>query len=166
MDLTAAPLELGRVEGFADLPRLEPEPPASERRDLHTVDPGLGPELARREADRCLRCDLRLGYRMPPRPPARETRLPLDESGLERVAQREGVARFYNAGGELLEIIGGPDMRALVAERIGAARAAAFDFEACPMYTQRQNELLSHYMEAHGRMPPGVREEDDLNDLF
>jgi NADPH-dependent glutamate synthase beta subunit-like oxidoreductase/NAD-dependent dihydropyrimidine dehydrogenase PreA subunit len=167
MDPTPPPLALGRVEGFADLPRLEPERPASGRcSDLLAVDPGLGPERARREADRCLRCDLRLGYRPPPRPPAREARLPLDESGLERVTEGEGVVRFYSSSGELMEIVGGPDMRALVAERLGAERAATFDFEPCAMYTQRQNELLSQYMEAHGRMPPGVRKEDELDELF
>ena len=167
LDDTPAPLALGRVEGFADLPRLEPERSASGGgSDLLAVDPGLGPERARREADRCLRCDLRLGYRPPPRPPAREARLPLDESGLERAAEGEGVVRFYAPSGEVLEIAGGPDMRALVAERLGAERAATFDFELCPMYTQRQNELLSQYLEAHGRMPPGVREEDELDDLF
>jgi NADPH-dependent glutamate synthase beta subunit-like oxidoreductase len=167
MDSTPAPSALGRAEGFTDLPRLEPERPAPDRHaGLFAVEPGLGPERARREADRCLRCDLRLGYRSPPRPPAREARFPLDEPGLQRVAEEEGVVRFYDSQGEVLEIVGGPDMRALVAERRGAGRAASFDFEPCPMYTQRQNELLSQYMEAHGRMPPGVREEDELDDLF
>lgn len=167
MDSTPAPVTLGRVEGFADLPRLEPGPPASNRRqDLHSLAPGLGQDSARREADRCLRCDLRLGYRSPPRPPAREERLPLDESAPGRVTRDGGVVRFYGSQGELLEITGGPDMRALVEERLGAERAVTFDFEPCPMYTQRQNELLSQYMEAHGRMPPGVREEDELDDLF
>ncbi len=167
MDSTPTPSVLGRVEGFADLPRVEPEHPAPDRSsDLLRVDPGLGPERARREADRCLRCDLRLGYRTPPSPPARETRLPLDESGLDRVTREEGVVRFFSSSGELVEIVGGPDMRALVAERLGAERAATFDLEPCPMYTQRQNELLSHYMEAHGRMPPGAREEDELEELF
>jgi len=167
LDSTPAPVALGRVDGFADLPRLEPERPArNDRPFLLAVQPGLGQERSRKEADRCLRCDLRLGYRSPPRPPARETRFPLDESAIGRVDEEEGVVRFYGPEGDVLEIVGGPDMRALVAERLGAERAAAFDVEPCPMYTQRQNELISQYVEAHGRMPRGVREEDDLDDLF
>jgi hypothetical protein len=57
-------------------------------------------------------------------------------------------------------------MRHEVSERLGTEGAICFEFEACPMYTQRQNELLSQYMEAHGRMPPGLGGEDDLDDLY
>jgi hypothetical protein len=122
--------------------------------------------LARAEADRCLRCDLRLQYRAPEAPPSREERFALSEASLDRVPAEEGVVCFYDPEGEVLEIVGGPDMRFEVSDRLDADRAATFSWEACPMYTQRQNELLSHYMEVHGEMPPGVREEDDLDDLF
>ena len=57
-------------------------------------------------------------------------------------------------------------MRKEVADRLTAERAATFDFEACPLYTQRQNELISQYAAAHGKMPPGICDEDDLDDLF
>ncbi|MFQ5601035.1 MAG: FAD-dependent oxidoreductase [Candidatus Krumholzibacteriia bacterium] len=164
---TAAPIALGRIEGFASLPRLEPEPLRREQSlDLEALPPGLSAELACREANRCLRCDLRLGYRTPAPPPSRQARLSLDAAGLAQVPESDGVVRFYGAAGELLEIVGGADMRHEVRERLGAERAASFDFEPCPMYTQRQNELLSQYMEAHGRMPPGVSEDDDLDGLF
>ena len=88
------------------------------------------------------------------------------ESSLDEVPDAEGVVRFFDANGEVLEIVGGPSMRNEVRERLGAEKAACFDFEPCSMYTQRQNELLSQYMETHGCMPPGIREEDDLDDLF
>jgi thioredoxin reductase len=171
IDLALGPREvpgvLGRVEGFASLPRLEPERQSPKPRPgLETLPAGLGPERARREADRCLRCDLRLGYRAPAEPPRREVRLPLDDAGLAEVPEAEGVVRFYAAEGELLAIVGAPDMRHEVCERLGSEGAASFEFEACPMYTQRQNELLSQYMEAHGRMPPGLGGEDDLDDLY
>ncbi|UCE01557.1 MAG: FAD-dependent oxidoreductase [Candidatus Latescibacterota bacterium] len=159
-----APVALGRVESFATLPRSEPQP--LQCLEVDALPPGLGPEIARREADRCLRCDLRLAYKAPARPPSRTTRLPVTQASLERVPQSEGVLRFYDADGEIVEIVGGPDMRREVQERLGAERGACFDFEPCPMYTQRQNELLSQYMEAHGRMPPGVSGEEDLDDLF
>ena len=159
------PVALGRVEGFASLGRLEPVPPESGL-ELEAPPPGLGPERARQEADRCLRCDLRLGYRSPQRPPARATQLPLTEASLPAVPADEGVVRFFDEAGEVVEIVGGPDMRAEVAERLGAERAASLDFEACPMFTQRQNELLARFLEQHGRMPPGAGEEDDLDELF
>ena len=73
---------------------------------------------------------------------------------------------FYDPAGEILEIVGGPNMRTEVQDRLDAGPEIVFDWDAHPMYTQRQNELLSQYMEAHGGTPPGVREEDDLDDLF
>ena len=171
IDLALGPREvpgvLGRMAGFASLPRLEPERQSSGLiPGLETLPAGLGAERARREADRCLRCDLRLGYRAPVRPPRREVRLPLDEAGLAQVPDVEGVVRFYGAEGDLLEIVGAPDMRHEVSERLGSERAVSVEFELFPMYTQRQNELLSQYMEAHGRMPPGLSEEDELDDLY
>jgi len=162
-----APAGLGRVEGFTSLPRLEPEPPPEEHRSsLDTAAPGLGAERAREEADRCLRCDLRLLYHRPPTPPARQERLALSEESLALVPEGDGVVCFYDQAGEILEIVGGSDMRAEVEERLDAGPEVLFDFEPHPMFTQRQNELLSRYMESHGKMPPGVREEDDLDDLF
>ena len=160
------PAALGRVEGFATLARLEPPRGAVRAPALDEVAPGLGAERAAREADRCLRCDLRLGYRSPPAPPARVARLALCAESLERVPAADGVVRFYDAGGELLAIAGAADMRAELAAQLGAERAATFDFEPCAMYTQRQNELLGRYMEQHGHAPPGVSDEDDLDDLF
>jgi NADPH-dependent glutamate synthase beta subunit-like oxidoreductase len=153
---TETPTALGRVEGFCTQPRLEPEQDTDR----------LGPQRAQQEADRCLRCDLRLSYRPVLLPPAREARLPLDEEAVEQVPAAEGVVRFYDSDGDLLEIVGGGDMRQEIADRLGEERAATFDFEPCPMYTQRQNELLSQYMETHGKMPPGVSDDDDLDDLF
>jgi NADPH-dependent glutamate synthase beta subunit-like oxidoreductase len=162
-----APATLGRVDAFATLPRFEPQPLAAEQcLELDTLQPGLGPELASREADRCLRCDLRLTYQAPVRPPSSTTQLALEESNLDRVPKSEGVVCFYSADAEIVEIVGGPDMHHEVRERLESERATRFDFEPCPMYTQRQNELLSQYVEAHGRMPPGAKAEEDLDDLF
>ncbi len=58
----------------------------------------------------------------------------------------------------LLEIVGTPDMRREVTSRLGSGRVecVTFDYEACAMYTQRQNELLSQYLEIHGEAPRGV----------
>ncbi len=159
---------LGRSEGFAARPRLEPSrTDALVRLTLGDVRPGLGPECARAEADRCLRCDLRLAYHSPVPPPNAEARLPMDQASVERVLEVEGVLRFYAADGAVLAIVGTVNGRQELAARIGSGgRAATFDFEACPMYTQRQNELLSQFVEMHGRMPPGIGGDDDVDELF
>ena len=159
---------LGRSEGFADRPRLEPPPiGAPGRPTLCDVRPGLGPERARAEADRCLRCDLRFAYRSPVLPPKAESRLPMEAASVERVPEVEGVLRFYAADGAVLAIVGTANGRQELAGHIGdGGHAATFDFEACPMYTQRQNELLSQFVEVHGRMPPGVGGDDEIDDLF
>jgi len=164
---TGAKPTLGRVEGFASTPRLEPACPVADGPfDPWMLPPGLGAADAQREAARCLRCDLRLTYRAPARPPARRARLVFDPVIVAEVPEREGVLRFYDGAGDILEIVGGPNMREELAGRLAGGRAATFDIETCAMYTQRQNELLSQFIEAHGRMPAGVSAEESLDDLF
>jgi hypothetical protein len=163
----AARPTLGRDDGFAAWPRLEPaHDHAHGTADPWMLAPGLGAVDARREAARCLRCDLRLTYRAPVRPPARRARLVFDPSIVAEVPECEGVLRFYDEAGEILAIVGGPNVREELASRLADGRAATFDIEACVMYTQRQNELLSLFIEAHGRMPAGVSAEESLDDLF
>jgi NADPH-dependent glutamate synthase beta subunit-like oxidoreductase len=164
---TAARPTLGRDEGFAARPRLEPACHSSDGpADPWMLPPGLGAADAQREAARCLRCDLRLAYRAPLRPPVRRARLVFDPTIVAEVPECEGVLRFYDEAGEILAIVGGPNVREELASRLAGGRAATFDVEACAMYTQRQNELLSLFIEAHGRMPAGVSAEESLDDLF
>ncbi len=163
----AARPTLGRDPGFSTRPRLEPAARCSlGPADAWTPPPGPGAADARLEAARCLRCDLRLTYRSPVRPPARRARLVFDRGVVGEVPEREGVLRFYDETGEILAIVGGPNMREELASRLPTGRAASFDVEACAMYTQRQNELLSQFIEAHGHMPAGVSAEESLDDLF
>jgi hypothetical protein len=164
---TEARQTLGRDAGFSASPRLEPGDSAWHGRSEPWMPPaGLGADDARREAARCLRCDLRLAYRAPVRPPARRARLAFDPGVVGEVPECEGVLRFYDEAGQILAIVGGPNMREELASRLAAGRAATFDVEACAMYTQRQNEMLSQFVETHGRMPPGVSAEESLDDLF
>ena len=62
LDATEPDRELGRVEGFAALPRTPmPRLPLSDATgSFALVEHGYSPLEALREADRCLRCDLRL----------------------------------------------------------------------------------------------------------
>ena len=158
---------LGRAEGFAARPRLEPAAPAaSSTLSLAEVAPGLGRDRAVLEADRCLRCDLRLEYRKPVWPPTGRSRLVLAASSVGLIPEVEGVLRFFDPAGEIVGIVGTANLRLELTTAIGAARATHVEFETSPMYTQRQNELLAQFVEVHGRMPAGVGGEDDVDELF
>jgi formate dehydrogenase (NADP+) beta subunit len=158
---------LGRAEGFTERTRLEPVSSTTRAwLSLNEVAPGLGSDRAATEADRCLRCDLRLEYRKPVWPPSGRSRLVLAASSLESVPEVEGVLRFLDSAGEIAAIVGTANLRLELSGALGAQRATQFEFEICPMYTQRQNELLAQFVEAHGRMPAGLGGDDDVDDLF
>jgi formate dehydrogenase beta subunit len=158
---------LGRSAGFAARPRLEPVS-THKGTSLGVSDsvPGLGADRAAAEADRCLRCDLRLEYREPRRPPSGRARHVLEAVSVDSVPENEGVIRYFDHEGDIVGIVGTANLRQEVAGTIGAARATHFEFETSPMYTQRQNELLAQFVEAHGRMPSGPGGNDDVDDLF
>jgi len=42
-------------------------------------------------------------------------------------------------------------------------KAEYFIYEADPMFTKRESELLQQYLQKHGKMPDS---DDDLDDLF
>jgi hypothetical protein len=44
-------------------------------------------------------------------------------------------------------------------------RAKYFLYDQDPMYSKRESELIQEYLQQHGRMPAGERD-DDLDDLF
>lgn len=96
-----------------------------------------------------------------------EDRLPLKAEVIEgEVPAKEGVFRLFDADGNVLQITGVMDLRAaLLAVLHGspAGEARTFRFEEDPMYTQRESEMLAHYLQEHGRMPKG---NDVLGDLF
>lgn len=84
----------------------------------------------------------------------------------EEVPAKEGVFRLFDADGHVLQITGVMDLRAaLLASLDGsfAGEARTFRFEEDPMYTQRESEMLAHYLQEHGRMPKG---NDVSGDLF
>lgn len=84
----------------------------------------------------------------------------------EEVPANEGVFRLFDAAGNVLLISGVMNLQAaLLASLAGslAGEACTFRFEEDPMYTQRESEILAHYLQEHGRMPKG---NDVLGDLF
>jgi len=154
---------VGRIEGFADLPRQRvPElSPAERRRGFKEVALGFDPEGAGKEASRCLQCDLRLGIKRVISPPARL--LKWTEANIQLVPEREGVYQLLDSNKKVLFIKGVMNMRESLVEVFEENdKVAWFEYEADPLYSKRESELIQQYLRHHGEMPG----EDELNDLF
>ncbi|UCH00489.1 MAG: FAD-dependent oxidoreductase [Deltaproteobacteria bacterium] len=154
---------VGRVEGFADLPRQGvPElPPAQRLRGFKEVALGFDRDTAGKEASRCLQCDLRLGIKKVISPPARL--LQWTEANIHNVPQGEGVYQLLDASKKVLVIKGVMNMReSLLGVFEEDDRVAWFEYEEDPLYSKRESELIQQYLRHHGEMPG----EDELNDLF
>ncbi len=154
---------LGREEGFADrsrepVPELKPGPGGGSDEEAVL---GYGAESARREASRCLQCDLRLQLGSNLRP-ARAW-LPFTREAVDQAPASEGVFQLRDGEGRVLCIQGAPDLRrALIKELEDRADAALFTFEQDKMYSRRESELIRKHLQEHGEMPG----EDELDDLF
>lgn len=154
---------LGPEEGFATRPRgamCRVEGPAEHR--FAEVELGFSSEVARAEADRCLRCDLRLRISEPPLPP--EKWLELEPQLLEKAPEQEGVLICADARKHVILIQGVQNLRQSLTLRLENPKKARYLFwEAEPMYTRRESELLQQYMQQHGKMP---EENDEADELF
>ncbi|UCF73720.1 MAG: FAD-dependent oxidoreductase [Deltaproteobacteria bacterium] len=156
---------LGKIEGFADLPREKALklPLAERHKGFEEVALGLDPEGARKEATRCLQCDLRLGIGKVISPPARLLKWTEENIGL--APEREGVYQLLDDDKEVLLIKGVMNVRGSLLEVFeGNDKVAWFDYEEDPLYSKRESELIQRYLQEHGRMPGGG--EDELDDLF
>lgn len=151
---------LGRLDGFATW-REVPLHTGGER-GLASVEPGYLAEEARREASRCLQCDLRLDLRAAPMPPRREPLSLLTEENVAALPEREGVLQLFAEDRHLLQIVGTADLRAEAGKHLTGGRVCYFVFEIDPYYTKRESELLQAYTQRHGKMPEGVESLDDL----
>ncbi len=114
------------------------------------------------EAMRCLQCDLRLNLSAAILPPA--PWLALCAEKIADVPEADGVLQFFDAGKNVIRILGAQNMRAALGEQLTAnSDARFFVYEATRMYTQRESELLQHYLQQYGKLPKG---NDELADLF
>jgi formate dehydrogenase beta subunit len=166
LDPTEPEAELGRVNDFAKLERA-PIPRlavADAARSFALVETGYPPDAARREAERCLRCDLRLLIPHPLLPP--EPWLELTSENIARVPHSEGVYELLDADKLVYSIKGVSDLRSALSEIAATStKARFFLFHEDPMFSKRESELIQEYLREHGSMPPGEGE-DDLDDLF
>ncbi|UCC48489.1 MAG: FAD-dependent oxidoreductase [Gemmatimonadota bacterium] len=166
LDETELDADFGALKGFSDLKRTPiPRLPVGEAlSSFSLVETGYPAAAAVREAERCLRCDLKLFIRPAPAPP--EPWLPFSEENLASVPESEGVYQLLDDGKVVYAIAGVRNLRSALSEVLSTStKARFFLFEEDPMYSKRESELIQAYLREHGRMPPGEGE-DDLDDLF
>ncbi|MFQ6038259.1 MAG: FAD-dependent oxidoreductase [Candidatus Aminicenantales bacterium] len=157
-------LWMGREEGFGARGRVPPARiPAVERmRSFGLISLGYNRDEARRESERCLRCDIRL--EIPPAVLPPEKWIPLTPDALARVPEIEGAFTLLDEGKKTLYIAGVPNLRQALEEQMSLQpEARFFTYEEDPMYTKRESELIQQHLQKHGRLPPG---NEDMEDLF
>lgn len=78
--------------------------------------------------------------------------------------EMDGVYQLLDADKRILKIAGAQNLRRALAEQLALnSKAKFFVFEEDRMYTQRESEMLQHYLQQHGKLPEG---NDELADLF
>jgi len=154
----------GKVEKFAHKQRVQMPSLSVEKRrgNFLEVELGYDEKMALEEANRCLRCDLRLCIQKAPQPP--EKWLPLKEENLETVPETEGVFQLLNGNKEIIYIKGTINLRKELEQLLATnMKAKYFICEEAKMYTMRESELLQQYIKKHGKMPEqNVEIEEDL----
>lgn len=151
---------LGRDEGFASWSRENvPELDTATRiKGFQEVAMGYSDEQATKEAKRCLQCDLRLQLGCNPAPP--QPWLPFDEAHISPVPESEGVYKLLDEAHNVMAIKGTANLRqALLMAMEDNQSATLFEYEEHKMFSQRENELIQQYLQAHGEMPGGGGDE-------
>jgi hypothetical protein len=163
---TEPEIELGQVDGFCDLDRVAVlRLTVDEAVACFTlVETGYSADDAIREAERCLRCDIRFLIPSPLLPP--EPWLEFNAENIAQIPESEGVYQLLDENKAVYAIKGVDNLReALTALLETSVKARFFLFDEDPMYSKRESELIQEYLKVHGCMPPGEGE-DELDDLF
>jgi NADPH-dependent glutamate synthase beta subunit-like oxidoreductase len=155
---------LGKVDKFAYKEKVQlPLLPVEKRKgNFSPVELGYDEKMAREEASRCLRCDLRLKIRQPQQPP--EKWLPFKKESLKNVPETEGVYQLLNEKREIIYIKGTANLKRELEQQLATnAEAKYLIYEEAKMYTMRESELLQQYIKRYGKMPEqNVEIEEDL----
>ncbi len=155
---------IGREYGFSFLEREKVTYIEAETRKLNfdSFELTYEEDTAKKEGSRCLKCDLRLILRHNPLPP--EKFLKFIEDYIETVPPEEGVIQLLNDKKEIYHIKGSDNMKETLLEKLNnGENATYFIYEADPMFTKRESELLQQYLQKHGKLPDSG---DDLDDLY
>ncbi|MFX1288544.1 MAG: FAD-dependent oxidoreductase, partial [Promethearchaeota archaeon] len=156
---------LGRDDNFYDEPRVQMPLLSSKERSssFKEIELGYDETSALKEANRCLRCDLRLEISPIVLPPQKW--LELTKENIQLVPQSEGAIQILNANQEIILIQGTPNLHLALEEQLSInSKACYFNYDEDPMYTKRESELLQQFMQEFGRFPEGNEDLDD--DLF
>ena len=155
---------LGKVEKFGYKKSVQMRRLPIEKRmgNFQEVELGYDDRMARDEASRCLRCDLRLGIQEAPGPP--EKWLPLKEETVKAVPQTEGVYQLLDEDKEIVYIKGTMNLEQELEQHLATStKVKYFIYEEAKMYTMRESELLQQYIKRHGKMPQqNIEIEEDL----
>jgi NADPH-dependent glutamate synthase beta subunit-like oxidoreductase/Pyruvate/2-oxoacid:ferredoxin oxidoreductase delta subunit len=155
---------IGREEDFNRRRKVHPILLApAQRQNWNEVEQGYDDAMARREANRCLKCNLAAQIRTTVLPP--EAWLEFNAAAVTTASEAAGVFQLLDADKNVLVIKGTESLRAALTEELGKNAAAKyFVCEEAPMYTQRESQLIQAYMQQYGKMPGGGATE--LDDLF
>jgi len=155
---------IGRKEGFAYKRRVEmPTLPIEKRHgNFAEVELGFDENMAKEEAERCLRCNLRLTIKQPFLPP--EKWMKFESSMIEKVPQSEGVFQLLDENKKVIYIKGTINLRKELEEQLATNKKAKFFlYEEAKMFTMRESELLQQFLKKHGKLPEqNVGLEEDL----
>ena len=120
---------------------------------------GYDDEQARKEAKRCLQCDLRLNLKSNPSPAERI--VVFDKEHVKEIPETEGVYQLYDEEHNVLVIKGTVNLRESLLEELEEnSKATGIDYEEEKMYSQRESELIQAYLQEHGEISGGG--DDDL----
>jgi len=155
---------LGQEEGFAKKRRVQiPYLPLEKRlQDFSLVELAFDEEMALEEANRCLRCDLRLEILPVVLPP--EKWLEFSSDNVSTVPETNGVYQLLDEKKLIIYIVGTPNLRRDLEQQLQTVKKARyFGYEEDPMYTKRESELIQKFLKEHGKMP---ELNEELLDLF
>jgi hypothetical protein len=153
----------GEEKNFISRERIPvPELPLSERiRSFTLIQSGYSEKDAKKEASRCLSCDLRFQLSPVTLPP--EKWLEFNPETVSQVPESEGAFRLLDEEKKIIYIAGAQNLRQALEEQLSSKpEARYFDYEEDPMYTKRESELIQQFLQQHGHLPAGNEDVDDL----
>ena len=155
---------IGREDGFNRRRKIHPimlEP--ARRANWDEVELGFNDADARREASRCLKCNLAPAIGEAVLPP--ESWLEFGADAVAQVTAEAGVFQLLDADKNVLMIKGVDNLRDGLAAQLDKNEAARyFVFEEAALYTSRESQMIQAYLQQYGKMPDGGA--DELDDLF
>jgi len=104
-----------------------------------------------------------LGRLKPAFAPKKEKWIDFTTENIESVPALEGVYQLLDEDKTVIYIKGTKNIHRALEEQLAVNdKARYFMYEADPLYTKRESEILQQYITRHGEMPEGNRELDDL----